>query len=161
MLQPKTPTELLIFCRQNLRLLLPGEFGPVHPSNDVVGTTTGNTDKRHERDNSISSLGVDDTEAVTDVAKAVLSWGAPFRSIETGWRVAPAAGAFCVVSRAPPCCPVPWVDSVVLCSSAKGVLKNGKGKMTLSPLLAAGTLGEPFAADFSVEDIRWLKDQWK
>lgn len=158
LLQPKTPTELLKFCRNTLGILLPGDSPGAPVSRQGVGGAVPNAPTAggfspHD--------GVDDTAAAAEVAEIVLRWGQPFRKIKTNWRAAPAPGAFvanssslgssssrATVARGE-------VDTVVL-SSAQVVLKSQP-----SPLLAPGTFGTSFASDFTVQDVRWLKDQWK
>lgn len=131
-MQPKTPMELLVFCRHDLGLSLPGYPIPGHADPNAH---------------------TDDASTADEVSRAVLSWGAPFRKIETEWKGAASPGAFAVASGSirPP---EPRPDGVVLCSSTN--LLRGDP----SPVLAPGILGAPFAADFFADDVRWLKSQW-
>lgn len=177
MLQPKTPTELLAFCRKKLKACLPGDRAGMRiderrqrsaiSSQVIAGTATSESNrgrKSADKDETGSVADdeyIDDAPAAADVARTVLAWGPPFRSISTGWRVAPAPGSFVVVgssgfnSSAYHTQSSCETDCVVLCS-AREMLKSEP-----SPLLAPGTFGAPLASDFAVEDVRWLKDQWK
>lgn len=180
MLKPRTAEELLFFCRETLRLEFPvdpinidgGGSSSTTPTPESTGAgkrrikrnppggnhTTPATNNRSED----VAIRVDDDDLTTvvaaDVAEAVLAWGHPFRSIETGWTGAAAGGSYAVASG---CCrrpgEVPRVSTtVVLCSSASGFFLKG----TPNPLLRPGKFGRPFASDVSVQDIKWLKDQW-
>lgn len=159
LLLPRTPTELLFFCRKSLGIFLPGDSSRAPTSPQSIGSATPNPPNA----DGLSTNDVDDTAAAAEVAKTVLRWGQPFRSIETTWRVAPAPGAFVAAAAesSPP--NTSWqatvkngeADSVVLCSA------QDMSKSKPKPVLAPGKFGAPFASDFSVQDLRWLKDQWK
>ena len=95
---------------------------------------------------------MDRPAVASDLARAVLAWGPPIREINTTWTAAAVGQGYAVASRFSR--PLPRVATLVLCS-APDVLK---GKP--NPLLGPGTFGEPFSADVTVEDVRWLKDQW-
>ena len=208
LLKPRTPDELLAFCRRNLGLRFPTDPSPDHT--DV----TGGAEKRQSCRNTFnldhaarasgsggggigagadsggagggrvsgtsgggssgggsggggggvsnsSSSGslartkklVDRLAVASDLARAVLAWGPPFREIRTAWRAAAAGQSYAVASQFSR--PLPRVTTLVLCS-APDVLKG-----TPTPLLRPGTFGEPFSTDVTVEDVRWLQDQWE
>lgn len=140
---PKTPMELLIFCRKNLELNLPGD--PVG-SGDDKKSTDGDSWRNSADD-------IDDERAADDVARMVLSWGAPFRKIDTRWRVPVSSRVLTVASEATRG-DEPLIGNVVLCSSRE--IARGASH----PILEPGTSGPSFTVDFSAEDVRWLKDQW-
>lgn len=159
MLKPRTPEELLIFCRETLRLDFPVD--PIHGGNPPESTGAEKRLRKRKppggvhdetRSHSEDVPRVDDSTVAADVAEAVLAWGRPFRSIETGWRAAAAGGSYAVASRCHP--EVPHVPTLLLCS-AGGFLK---GKP--NPMLRPRNFGQPFASDVGVQDIKWLKDQW-
>lgn len=88
----------------------------------------------------------------SDISRAVLAWGAPFREIETVWKPAAIAQGYQVADPFPE--PRPCIRAMVLCSTRN--LLRGKP----SPLLGPATFGEPLSNDVTIEDVRWLKDQW-
>ncbi|CBN78291.1 expressed unknown protein [Ectocarpus siliculosus] len=184
LLKPRTPDELLVFCRRTLGLEFPADDPPVrrlkNDDDDGGGDTkrTPSTGSRNTAGGGLrsskswsacsrggggggsSSSGdgrarprVEDATIMVDIARAVLAWGKPFRNVETAWRPAAVGQGYSVMtSRLPG--PLPRVSAPVLCS-AREVLKGEP-----SPFLRPGSVGPPLAVDVSVEDVRWLKDEW-
>lgn len=181
LLKPRTPEELLVFCRRNLGLKFPAD-ALTSPGEQLGNADKGKrgTEKTSPADNTLGgdsssrpqtpSAGregsgssssnaaprvrpqIGDSTIAVDVARAVLAWGQPFRNVETAWRAAAAGQSYSVVPPLPR--PLPRVSTFVLCSTRE-VLKGEP-----SPFLRPGTVGAPLAADVTVEDVRWLKDMW-
>lgn len=146
---PKTPLEVLAFCRQHLGLEFPED--PVI-SEDALGSTTGAEVGGETGGDVRTKPEVDDSAIATDLASTIISWGPPFRKIEATWKTTIAPSGYSVVSNFGK--PPPRVPLVLLCSDS-GVLK---GKP--SPLLGPGVSGKPYSADVSMEDVKWLRDRW-
>lgn len=157
LLQPRTQEELLVFCRKKLGLQLPADLAVTTLDTDAPSPPQSHIVRKTGADGAVvgsSSVAdrLDNSAVATELARTVLAWGRPFRSVETTWRSSALGQGYAVISRFPR--PVPNVPIVVLCSSDN--MLRGK----VSPLLGPGTVGEPFAADVTVESIKWLKDQW-
>ncbi|CAB1119595.1 unnamed protein product [Ectocarpus sp. CCAP 1310/34] len=185
LLKPRTPDELLVFCRRTLGLefLADPPARRLQNDDDDDGGDTQRTPSTGSRNTggggprsskswsarskdggggggSSSSGGdgrvrprMEDPTIMVDIARAVLAWGKPFRNVETAWRPAAVGQGYSfMTSRLPE--PTPRVSSPVLCS-AREVLKGEP-----SPFLRPGAVGPPLAVDVSVEDVRWLKDEW-
>lgn len=218
LLKPRTPEELLTFCRRTLGLEFPsdspaaaaappvgnppentetdkeeeggtervtpprtrGNLGGDSTSRGSTSSSAADNNKGKTSDSNSSRSGsrssgsssaarnttrqrriIDEAAVAVDVARAVLAWGKPFRNIETAWRAAAAGQSYSVAAAAaaapsllPPRSLPPRVSTLVLCSARK-VLKGEP-----SPFLRPGTVGPPLAVDVTVEDVRWLKDEW-
>ncbi|CAM9128356.1 unnamed protein product [Scytosiphon promiscuus] len=186
LLQPRTPEELLVFCRRTLGLKFPADPSPDPPrnSNSKPGVLVRETNPRQKTSTNDNGRGdggrnsppppgtgsktsssasstarlpgvrprMDDSKIAVDVARAVLAWGRPFRNVETEWRAAAVGQGYALASPLPRA--LPTQSTVVLCS-AREVLKEEP-----SPFLRPGVVGAPLATDVTVEDVRWLKDQW-
>ncbi|CAM9722401.1 unnamed protein product [Ectocarpus sp. 8 AP-2014] len=186
LLKPRTPDELLVFCRRTLGLEFPADPPARRLENDDDddgGGDTKRTPSTGSRNNggggprsskSWSASGkrgggggggsssggdgrvrprMEDATIMVDIARAVLAWGKPFRNVETAWRPAAVGQGYSVMTSRLPV-PLPRVSAPVLCS-AREVLKGEP-----SPFLRPGAVGPPLAVDVSVEDVRWLKDEW-
>lgn len=146
LLLPRTEAEVLTFCRVKLGLSLPS-----YPVQDEMGT-----DRASSTEDDGRTLGdaLDDTLAADMVSREILSWGSPFRTIETDWRLAASPGSY-AIAFGETRCPAPRAHCRLLCSARE----MSKGEPPT--LVAPGLMGAPFAVDFSAVDVRWLKDQWK